>query len=69
MEDSKEKGKKGLCILAAAKKKPFLADSKFLKIRALPYAMSPTMAFSCGICHLGMEQRGLSSGNVLSIHA
>ena len=29
--DSKEKGKKGLCILAAAKKKPFLADPKYLK--------------------------------------
>ena len=33
IEDSKEKGKKGLCILAAAKKKPFLADAKFLKFR------------------------------------
>ncbi len=31
IEDSKEKGKKGLCILCAAKKKPFLADPKFLK--------------------------------------
>ena len=31
IKDSKEKGKKGLCILAAAKKKPFLADPKFLK--------------------------------------
>ena len=30
IEDSKEKGKKGLCILASAKKKPFLADPKFL---------------------------------------
>ena len=30
MEDSREKGKKGLCILCAAKKKPFLADPKFL---------------------------------------
>ncbi len=29
--DSREKGKKGLCILSAAKKKPFLADPKFLK--------------------------------------
>ena len=28
--DSKEKGKKGLCILASAKKKPFLADPKYL---------------------------------------
>ena len=30
IEDSKEKGKKGVCILSAAKKKPFLADPKFL---------------------------------------
>lgn len=33
IRDSKEKGKKGLCILAAAKKKPFLADPKFLKYK------------------------------------
>ena len=33
IEDSKEKGKEGLCILAAARKKPFLADSKFLKYK------------------------------------
>lgn len=31
IRDSKEKGKKGLCILSAAKKKPFLADPKYLK--------------------------------------
>ena len=31
IEDSKEKGKKGLCILSSDKKKPFLADPKFLK--------------------------------------
>ena len=29
--DSREQGKQGLCILSAAKKKPFLADPKFLK--------------------------------------
>lgn len=29
--DSREKGRKGLCILSSAKKKPFLADPKFLK--------------------------------------
>ena len=28
--DSKSKGKKGLCILSSAKKKPFLSDPKFL---------------------------------------
>lgn len=30
VRDSKEKGKTGLCILSAAKKKPFLADPKYL---------------------------------------
>lgn len=29
-KDSREKGKRGLCILSFAKKKPFLADPKFL---------------------------------------
>jgi hypothetical protein len=29
--DSKAKGKKGLCILSSEKKKPFLADPKFLR--------------------------------------
>ncbi len=33
IRDSKEKGMKGLCILCAAKKKPFLADPKFLKYK------------------------------------
>ena len=33
IEDSKEKGRKGLCILCAAKKKPFLADPKYLKYK------------------------------------
>ncbi len=30
IRDSKDKGKQGLCILASAKKKPFLADPKYL---------------------------------------
>ena len=33
MEDSKSKGKKGLCILSSEKKKPFLADPKFLQYK------------------------------------
>lgn len=33
IEDSKNKGKKGLCILACAKKRPFLADPKYLKYK------------------------------------
>lgn len=31
VEDSKNKGKKGICILSSKKKKPFLSDPKFLK--------------------------------------
>ena len=31
--DSKRKGKNGLCILSSAKKKPFLADPKYLKYK------------------------------------
>ena len=33
IKDSKEKGRKGLCILSSAKKKPFLADPKYLKYK------------------------------------
>jgi len=38
IEDSREKGRKGLCILCAAKKKPFLADPKFLKYKGFGVA-------------------------------
>ena len=38
ISDSKAKGKKGLCILCAAKKKPFLADPKFLKYKGFTVA-------------------------------
>ena len=38
IEDSKEKGRNGLCILCAAKKKPFLADPKFLKYKGFAVA-------------------------------
>lgn len=33
IKDSKNKGMKGLCILSSAKKKPFLADPKYLKYK------------------------------------
>ncbi|MBR4452341.1 MAG: YoaP domain-containing protein [Clostridia bacterium] len=33
ISDSKDKGKKGLCILSSSKKKPFLADPKYLKYK------------------------------------
>ena len=37
-KDSKEKGKKGLCILSAEKKKPFLADPKYLRHKGFSVA-------------------------------
>ncbi len=36
--DSKAQGKKGLCILSSAKKKPFLADPKYLKYKGFAVA-------------------------------
>ncbi|MBQ3292497.1 MAG: YoaP domain-containing protein [Mogibacterium sp.] len=33
IRDSKEKSRKGLCILSSSKKKPFLADPKYLKYK------------------------------------
>jgi len=38
IRDSKEKGKTGLCILSSAKKKPFLADPKYLKYKGFEVA-------------------------------
>ncbi|MBQ2545365.1 MAG: YoaP domain-containing protein [Clostridia bacterium] len=33
IDDSREQGKRGLCILSSAKKRPFLADPKYLKYK------------------------------------
>ena len=38
ISDSREKGKKGLCVLSSAKKKPFLADPKYLKYKGFEVA-------------------------------
>ena len=38
IRDGKAQGKKGLCILSSAKKKPFLADPKFLKYKGFSVA-------------------------------
>ena len=38
IRDSREKGRKGLCILSSAKKRPFLADPKFLKYKGFSVA-------------------------------
>ena len=67
IEDSRGKGKKGLCILCAAKKKPFLADPKFLKSRDLQYVMKLTTASSFGICRLKRVRTFPCSKRVRSI--
>jgi len=38
IEDSRNKGKKGLCILSSAKKRGFLADPKYLKYKGFEIA-------------------------------
>ena len=38
IRDSKEKGKKGLCIRASAKKKPFLSEGEYLKYKGFQVA-------------------------------
>ncbi len=38
IRDAEENGKKGLCILSSAKKKPFLADPKYLKYKGFDTA-------------------------------
>ena len=38
IDDSKEKGKSGLCILSSQKKKPFLADPKYLEYKGFKVA-------------------------------
>ena len=38
IKDSKEKGKKGLCILSSNKKRPFLSDPKYLRYKGFTVA-------------------------------
>lgn len=45
ISDSREKGKKGLCILSSAKKRGFLADPKYLAHRGF----SPCDESDCGV--------------------
>ena len=68
IEDSKAKGKKGICILSAAKKKPFLADPKFLKYKTLQSVMKQIMVFSSGICLFLWMRLSLNLRSVRSIH-
>lgn len=60
IKDSKEKGKKGICILSAAKKKPFLSDPKFLAFKGFQV---------CDEADNGIQLWYLSFEKVLKHHA
>ena len=49
IEDSKKKAK-GLCILSSAKKKPFLADPKYLTHKGFSVCDEADNGYSSGIC-------------------
>ena len=53
--DSKEKGKKGLCILCASKKMPFLADPKFLKYKG--FVVGDEADNGIQLMHLPFDQK------------
>ena len=55
IEDSKEKGRNGLCILCAAKKRPFLADPKFLKYKG--FAASDEADNGIGLWYLLLDEK------------
>lgn len=74
IEDSRSKGKKGLCILSCKKKKPFLADPEFLRYKGfsvcdeadngiqlwyLPFAKDASLpAFKESAKHPHIEEKG-----------
>ena len=60
IRDSKEKGMKGLCILASAKKKPFLADPKFLKYKGSKVADEADNGIQ--LWYLPFEESGEAQG-------
>ena len=54
ISDSREKGKKGLCILSSAKKKPFLADPKYLTHKG--FEVCDTADNGVGLWYLPFER-------------
>ena len=51
IRDSREKGRKGLCVLSSAKKRPFLADPKFLSHKGFTV---------CDTADNGVQQYGVT---------
>ena len=58
ISDSRQKGRKGICILSSAKKKPFLADPKFLKHKGFTVADESDNGIQ--LWHLPLEEGAVS---------
>lgn len=58
ISDSRQKGRKGICILSSAKKKPFLADPKFLKHKGFTVADESDNGIQ--LWHLPLEEDAVS---------
>ena len=67
MEDSKNKGKKGLCILSSGKKKPFLSDPKFLWYKGFKVCDEAETGIQLCYCHLQQMRLCLNLRNVPDI--
>lgn len=58
ISDSRQKGRKGICILSSAKKKPFLADPKFLKHKGFTVADESDNGIQ--LWHMPLEEGAVS---------
>ena len=58
IRDSREKGRKGLCVLSSAKKRPFLADPKFLSHKG--FTVCDTADKEVQLWHLPFDSEGKS---------
>ena len=58
ISDSRQKGRKGICILSSAKKKSFLADPKFLKHKGFTVADESDNGIQ--LWHLPLEEGAVS---------
>lgn len=66
IRDSKEKGKKGLCIRASEKKKPFLSEGAYLKYKGFRVADTAEPFFE--LLYLPFEEEQSQGNNVESSH-
>ena len=62
IRDSKEKGKKGLCIRSSAKKKPFLSEGEYLKYKGFKVADTAEPFFE--LLYLPFEEENMQNDSM-----